>query len=200
MIDPLPMDRLSRHTVAEIRSWPAADRHDLLAVANRDVRVARQNIAEMLLYVDDHTAHLANCASAVDDTLTLMSAEILPHLEGGSEQRWRRSTIYKLFKFYGRTHKLELYVWVSGHPVTLPIEISRHFLYIYHCNHGINVYMVDRFIVYVFYIRVFMSGSICSGRTSRFVYLQSDLIVTHIPLSYIFVHIYRSLYRVIHIM
>ena len=96
MIDPLPMDRLSRHTVAEIRSWPAADRHDLLAVANRDVRVARQNIAEMLLYVDDHAAHLANCASADDD----------------------------------RTHKLELYVWVSGHPVTLPIEISRHFLYI----------------------------------------------------------------------
>ena len=25
-------------------------------------------------------------------------------------------------KFYGRTHKLELYVWVSGHPVTLLIE------------------------------------------------------------------------------
>ena len=24
-----------------------------------------------------------------------------------------------------------------------------------------------------------MSGSMCSGRTSRFVYLQSDLIVTH---------------------
>ena len=47
VIDPQPMDRLSRHTVAEIRSWPAADRHDLLAVANRDVRVARQNIAEM---------------------------------------------------------------------------------------------------------------------------------------------------------
>ena len=149
------MDQLSRHTVAEIRSWPAADRHDLLAVANRDVRVARQNIAEMLLYVDDHAAHLANCASADDDTLTLMSAELLPRLEGGggSEQRWRKSTIYKLFKFYGWTHKLELYVWVSGHPVTLPIEISRHFLYIYDCNHGINVYMVDRFIVYVFYIR-----------------------------------------------
>ena len=34
-------------------------------------------------------------------------------------------------------------------------------------------------------------------RTSIFVYLQSDLIVTHIPLSYIFV---SSLYRVIHIM
>ena len=83
VIDPLPMDRLSRHTVAEIRSWPAADRDDLLAVANRDVRVARQNIAEMLLYVDDHAAHLANCASADDDSLTLMSAELLPRLEGG---------------------------------------------------------------------------------------------------------------------
>ena len=83
MIDPLPMDRLSRHMVAEIRAWPAADRHDLLAVANRDVRVARQNIAEMILYVDDHAAHLANCASADDDNLTLMSAELLPRLEGG---------------------------------------------------------------------------------------------------------------------
>ena len=62
VLDPLPMDRLSRHTVAEIRLWPVADRHDILAVANRDVRVARQNIAEMLLYVEDHAAHLANCA------------------------------------------------------------------------------------------------------------------------------------------
>ena len=83
VMDPLPMDRLSCHTVAEIRSWPAADRHGLLAVANRDVRVARQNIAELLLYVDDHAAHLANCASADDDSLTLMSAELLPRLEGG---------------------------------------------------------------------------------------------------------------------
>ena len=83
VLDPLPMDRLSRHTVAEICSWPATDRHAILAVANRDVRVARQNIAELLLYVDDHAAHLANCASADDDNLTLMSAELLPRLEGG---------------------------------------------------------------------------------------------------------------------
>ena len=48
-----------------------------------DMRVARQNIAELLLYVDDHAAHLANCASADDDSLTLMSAELLPRLEGG---------------------------------------------------------------------------------------------------------------------
>ena len=77
------MDRLPRHTVAEIRLWPAVDRHDILAVANRDVRVARQNLAELQLYVDDHTAHLANCASADDDGITLMSAELLPRLEGG---------------------------------------------------------------------------------------------------------------------
>ena len=38
LMDPLPMDRLSRHTVAAICSWPAADRHDILAVANRDIR------------------------------------------------------------------------------------------------------------------------------------------------------------------
>ena len=69
--------------MAAVRSWPAADRHSLLAVANRDVRVARQNIAELMLYVDDHAAHLANCASANDDSLTLMSAELLPRLEGG---------------------------------------------------------------------------------------------------------------------
>ena len=86
LMDPLPMDRLSRHTVAEIRLWPAADRHDILAVANRDVRVARQNLAELQLYVDDHVAHLANCASADDDGITLMSAELLPRLEEGSEQ------------------------------------------------------------------------------------------------------------------
>ena len=83
LMDPLPMDRLSRHTFAEIRLWPAADRHDILAVDNRDVRVARQNLAELQLYVDDHAAHLANCASADDDGITLMSAELLPRLEGG---------------------------------------------------------------------------------------------------------------------
>ena len=83
LIDPLPLDQLSRHTVAAICSWPAVDRHHILAVANRDVRVARQNLAELQLYVDDHAAHLANCASADDDEIALMSAELLPRLEGG---------------------------------------------------------------------------------------------------------------------
>ena len=83
LLDPLPLDRLSRHTVDEISLWPAADRHAILAVANRDVRVTRQNIAEMMLYVDDHAAHLANCASANDDSLTLMSTGTNPSSGGG---------------------------------------------------------------------------------------------------------------------
>ena len=45
VIDPLPLDRLSRHTVAAIRSWPSTDRRHILAVASRDIRVARQNLA-----------------------------------------------------------------------------------------------------------------------------------------------------------
>ena len=40
LIDLLPLDRLSRHTVAAICSWPVTDRHHILAVANRDIRVA----------------------------------------------------------------------------------------------------------------------------------------------------------------
>ena len=44
-LDPLPLDRLSRHTVEEMALCPAADRHAILAVANRDVRIVRQNIA-----------------------------------------------------------------------------------------------------------------------------------------------------------
>ena len=77
------MDRLSRHTVAAICSWPAVDCHHILVVANRDVRVARQNLAELQLYVDDHAALIANCASADDNDISLMSAEIFPRLEGG---------------------------------------------------------------------------------------------------------------------
>ena len=37
----------------------------------------------MMLYVDDHAAHLANCGSAGDDSLTLMLTELIPRLEGG---------------------------------------------------------------------------------------------------------------------
>ena len=83
LIDPLPLDWLSRHTVAAICSWPSTDRHHILAVANRDIRVARQNLAELQLYVDDHAAHVANCALADNDDIPFISAETFPRLEGG---------------------------------------------------------------------------------------------------------------------
>ena len=77
-IDPLPLDRLARHTAGSIRAWPSTDQTHILAVAHRDIHVTRQNIAELQLYVDDHAAHLANCAG-----IPLMMAETFPHLEGG---------------------------------------------------------------------------------------------------------------------
>ena len=83
LIDPLPLDRLSRHTVTAICSWPVTDRHHIRAVANRDIRVARQNLAELQLYIDDHAAHIANCASADNDDIPFMTAETFPRLEGG---------------------------------------------------------------------------------------------------------------------
>ena len=83
VVDPLPLDRLSHHTVAAIRSWPSTDRRHILAVASRDIRVARQNLAELQLYVDDHATHVANCAGTDDDDIPLMSAETFPCLEGG---------------------------------------------------------------------------------------------------------------------
>ena len=82
-IGPLPLDRLFRHTVAAIRSWSSTDRRHILAVASRDIRVARQNLAELQFYNDDHAAHVANCAGADDDGVPLMSAETFPRLEGG---------------------------------------------------------------------------------------------------------------------
>ena len=69
--------------------------------------------------------------------------------------------------------------------------------------------MVDRFLEYIFiymvfnhvsgFIRFICSGSICSDRTSGLDYSESNHIVTHTT-QYTFSYIYRSLYRVIHIM
>ena len=81
--DPFPLDRLSRQTAQAVRSWPAADRDQLLAVAHRDLHVARQNIAELILYADDLVAHLAACAGAEDNSIPLLSAETFPRLDGG---------------------------------------------------------------------------------------------------------------------
>ena len=43
------------------------------------------NCRELQLYLDDHAAHIANCASVDDDDIALISAELLPRLEGESE-------------------------------------------------------------------------------------------------------------------
>ena len=73
-----------------ITNGPAVAKHRrscLLLAGGRSppyfVRVARQNVAELQLCMDDHAAHLANCSSADDDEIALMSAELLPRLEGG---------------------------------------------------------------------------------------------------------------------
>ena len=87
-IDPMPLDQLSRHTVAAINAWPSADRSHILAVAHRDLRVARQKIVDLQLYVDNYAAHLSDYAGARDASIPLMMAETFPRLEG-----WRPSGI-----------------------------------------------------------------------------------------------------------
>ena len=63
-----------------------------------------------------------------------------------------RLTICELSEFSGRTHKLGLYVWVSGHSLTLLQSNPDIFCVLY--DHRINIYMIDQFLsVYGFYIR-----------------------------------------------
>ena len=80
--DPLPMDRLALHDARAVRDWPLADREQL-AVAHRDLHMARRNVAELTSYLDDKAAHLAVCAGAEDDGLPLMTVETFPRLTGG---------------------------------------------------------------------------------------------------------------------
>ena len=82
-IDPLPLDQLLCYSSSTVQSWPAEDRDQILAVANRDLTVARRNLAELTRYLDTHAAHLAACAGASDDSIPLMAAETYPRLPGG---------------------------------------------------------------------------------------------------------------------
>ena len=71
-VEPLPLDQLVCHSADTVRSWPAAAR-------NRDMAVARKNMADLTLCLDMQLAHLAACAGAMDNSIPhsipLMSAE-----------------------------------------------------------------------------------------------------------------------------
>ena len=77
-VEPLPLDHMLYHDVQAVRAWPESAHDELLAVAQHDVTVARQNLAEMIRYLDIHAAHLAACSGALNDTLPLMSVETFP--------------------------------------------------------------------------------------------------------------------------
>ena len=82
-IDPLPLDQLICCSAETVRSWPADERAQIMAVAGRDITIARRNLAEITRYIDIHAAHLANCSGGSDDSIPLMSAETFPRLPGG---------------------------------------------------------------------------------------------------------------------
>ena len=53
-VEPLPLDQLMHHTPRSVQSWPTAARDEILAVAHRDLAVARRNVAEFTHYLDLH--------------------------------------------------------------------------------------------------------------------------------------------------
>ena len=82
-VEPLPLDQLVCHSAHTVWSWPTVAREELLAVAHWDMALARRNLADLTRYLDLHSAHLAACSGAMEDTLPLMSAEIFPRVSGG---------------------------------------------------------------------------------------------------------------------
>ena len=82
-IEPLPLDQLLCYSPSTVHSWPTAAREEILAVAHRDMVIARRNVADISVYLDAHAAHLAACAGALDDSVPLMAAETFPRLPGG---------------------------------------------------------------------------------------------------------------------
>ena len=122
VVDPLLLDWLSRHTVAAIRSWPTTDHRHILAVASRDIRVSRQNLAELQLYVDDHATHIANCAAADDDDIPLMSAETFPRLEGGVRAALEEVDRGWTLDFYDRALKVMNCVCVCARSVSISAD------------------------------------------------------------------------------
>ena len=112
-IDPLPMDRLALYDLHTVCEWPAEDRTQLLAVAHRDLHVARRNIANLMRYVDDQAAHLAVCAGAGEDTS-------MPYSTVPNNRRLRHFTPAR--EAYISQDRaliiLELYAWVPGYIIS----------------------------------------------------------------------------------
>ena len=77
------MYQLLYHDVQAVRAWPESARNELLAVAQRDVAVARRNFVDLTRYVDIHAAHLVARSGALDDAIPLMSVETFPRTTGG---------------------------------------------------------------------------------------------------------------------
>ena len=82
-VEPLPLNQLVCHSAATVRLWPAARREELLAVAYRDMAVARMNMADLTRYLDIQSSHIAACYGALDDNLPMMSIDAFPRLTGG---------------------------------------------------------------------------------------------------------------------
>ena len=82
-IEPLPLDQLLCYSPSTVHLWPAAHREEILAVANRDMVIAKRNVADITRYLDAHAAHLAACSGAMDDSIPLMAVETFPRLPGG---------------------------------------------------------------------------------------------------------------------
>ena len=61
-VELLPLDQLICHTPVAIQAWPTATCEEVLAVAHRNLAVARWNVADSTHYLDLHAAHLAACA------------------------------------------------------------------------------------------------------------------------------------------
>ena len=82
-VEPLPLDQFIYHDVQAVRAWPDTAREELLAVARRDIAVARRNLTDLTRYLDMHDAHLAACSGRLNDNLPLMSVETFPRATGG---------------------------------------------------------------------------------------------------------------------
>ena len=82
-VEPLPLDQLVFHSADTVRSWLVAARNELLAVAHRDIAVARRNLADLTICLDNQSTHLAACTGAMDDSIPLMSVETFPRVAGG---------------------------------------------------------------------------------------------------------------------